>query len=342
MKYNLIVAEPGKEAIPYELNAERVGLGRGPENQIQVPSEFISHTHLEFHRDGADIVLQDLGSKNGTRVNGNPVDGKITLRDGDRILIGECVGAHLLLLPDDAEPFDAAPRGDAAKHKAAATYTTLDQKIQDLETKVESKQSEAEAWEEKIAALSGQFDARRKEFDQLENSVSQLRDRLESKREAVGDNLTQEAAAEIAAIEKDILKQTQKITVLKSDLDKREAEISQLQSTAKVQIAKAVDSDGEPVRTPAPTAIPAPPPSSPASPAAAAPAPTPTVRPVAPPTAIPAKPAPPTMPGAAAPPAPPSVGGAKPPTPAAPTVRLNTPPAGGAPKRPVPIPKKPD
>ena len=329
MKYNLIVAEPGKEAVPYELNADRVGLGRGPENQIHVPSEFVSHTHIEFHLVDGDIELQDLGSKNGTRVNGVNVEGKVKLRDGDRILIGECIGAHLLMLPDDADPVEAATKGDAAKQKAATTYATLDQKIQDLETEVESKQSEADALGEKIIALSKQHEARKAEFDKLEGSVAELKDQLESKREAAGENATQEAVAEIQAIEKDILKQTQKITVLKTDLDKREAEISELQSTAKVKVAAPTAPTAPPSGDPAP-----PPPAKPAGTGATPPPatpPTPTVKPVAPPPAKPATPG--------APPAPPAVGseGAKPPS--APTADPDKP---SAPRKPLPIPKRPD
>lgn len=324
MKYNLIVAEPGKEAVPYELNADRVGLGRGPENQIHVPSEFVSHTHIEFHRVDGNIELEDLGSKNGTRVNGIDVDGKIILRDGDRILIGECIGAHLLMLPDDADPVEAAPKGDAAKHKAAATYATLDQKIQDLETEVESKQSEADALGEKIIALSTQHETRKAEFDKLEGSVAGLKDQLESKREAAGDNATQEAVEEIAAIEKDILKQTQKITVLKTDLDKREAEISELQSTAKVIVA----APAAPAEAPSDTSVP-----PPAKPALSS---SPQVAPTAPPAS--AVPAPPQVAPSAPtikPVAPPIT---KPAAPGSPTVKLNKP----VPGKPIPIPKRPD
>ena len=341
MKYNLIVAEPGKEPVPYELNADRIGLGRGPENQIQVPSEFVSHTHLEFHHVDDGIAIEDLGSKNGTRVNGQVFDGKRILRDGDRILIGECVAAHLLLLPDDADPVEAAPKGDEAKHKAAAAYTTLDRKLQDLETDIVSKQTEADQLTAKISSLSTQFEARQKEFTELESSVEALRDQLESKREMAGENATPEVASEIAAIEKDILKQTQKITVLKTDLDKREAEITKLQHTAKVQIASAVDDDDDDDDTPAAAAVPVKP-AAPAAPAAPPAAPVaPTVKPIAPPAA---KPAPSPAP---APVAPPTVGGVKPAIPPAPgkppvpTVKLNTPGDPNAPKKPLPIPKKP-
>lgn len=308
MKYNLIVAEPGKEPVPYELNADRIGLGRGPENQIEVPSEFVSHTHLEFHHVDDGIAIEDLGSKNGTRVNGQTFDGKRTLRDGDRILIGECVAAHLLLLPDDADPVEAAPKGDEAKHKAAAAYTTLDRKLQDLETDIESKQSEADELTGKINALSKQIEAKKTEFAELEGSVEKLRNQLESKREAAGENATPEVASEIAAIEKDLLKQTQKITVLKTDLDKREAEISELQLTAKVQVASPVPA--------AKTVAPA----TPAAAVKAAPAAAPAIKaatPAAAQAATPPAPAPSpvtiTQPGTpASPPAPPVVPAAPP------------------------------
>ena len=334
MKYNLIVAEPGKEPVPYELNAERIGLGRGPENQIHVPSEFVSHTHVEFHRVDTGIEIVDLGSKNGTRVNGQPVSGNQLLRDGDRILIGECVAAHLLLLPDDAAPVEAAPKGDAATHKAAATYTSLDKKLQDLETDIESKQSEAEALSDKINELSTQFETRKKEFAGLEASVVEMKDQLESKREAAGENAPQEVAAEIASIERDILKQTQKITVLKSDLDKREAEISELQLTAKVTVATPDDADGAvdggtPVAPPSPTPVPSPAPSS-SQPVAAKP-PTATPAPAIP--APPASAAAPAAPRPAAPSAPAKPG-------ATPTVKLSK-LQPKAPKKPLPIPKKP-
>ena len=49
-----------------------------------------SRRHAEIRRDGADFVIVDLGSTNGTLVNDQQV-AEATLEDGDRITIGRTV-----------------------------------------------------------------------------------------------------------------------------------------------------------------------------------------------------------------------------------------------------------
>jgi pSer/pThr/pTyr-binding forkhead associated (FHA) protein len=46
-----------------------------------------SRRHAEIRRDGNDVVVVDLGSTNGTRVNGAPIRERV-LEDGDEIVIG--------------------------------------------------------------------------------------------------------------------------------------------------------------------------------------------------------------------------------------------------------------
>ena len=69
-------------------------LGRGGEADIQLPDTGVSRKHAELRRvpgdgsdDGERVELHDLGSTNGTRVNGRRVDA-VTLTDGDRIQVG--------------------------------------------------------------------------------------------------------------------------------------------------------------------------------------------------------------------------------------------------------------
>jgi len=47
----------------------------------------VSRRHAEVRRRGADVVVVDLQSTNGTRVNGAPVRERV-LEDGDEILVG--------------------------------------------------------------------------------------------------------------------------------------------------------------------------------------------------------------------------------------------------------------
>ena len=66
-------------------------LGRAVENEIVIVSKRASREHAHLRRDGRRVFLDDLGSTNGTFLNGERVLGSIQLRDGDEISIGEIV-----------------------------------------------------------------------------------------------------------------------------------------------------------------------------------------------------------------------------------------------------------
>lgn len=64
-------------------------LGRSPQSDVCIDLESVSrqHAHIEVTR-GGEVRILDLGSRNGTFVNGEPVVGERLLRDGDKIQIG--------------------------------------------------------------------------------------------------------------------------------------------------------------------------------------------------------------------------------------------------------------
>ncbi len=66
---------------------ERVTLGRGDENDVRLFDETASRRHATLSRVAGRVVLEDLGSGNGTKVNGTRVPRAI-LCDGDVIAIG--------------------------------------------------------------------------------------------------------------------------------------------------------------------------------------------------------------------------------------------------------------
>ncbi len=76
---------------PLPLVADRtVVLGRSQSCELPLPSAEASRRHAEVGcRDGAWVV-RDLGSTNGTQVNGETVSGERVLSPGDRIEIGAC------------------------------------------------------------------------------------------------------------------------------------------------------------------------------------------------------------------------------------------------------------
>ena len=74
-------------------------LGRGSSNDVCVPSGNLSRRHTRVVFTNGKYVLQDLGSTNGSKVNGVLVGTKI-LTDGDRIQLGDQELLFSLDLPD--------------------------------------------------------------------------------------------------------------------------------------------------------------------------------------------------------------------------------------------------
>ena len=64
-------------------------LGRGSEADIVLEDSFSSSRHARLYPQGDVVVLEDLGSTNGTYLNGEPLTGPQPLHDGDRIRIGD-------------------------------------------------------------------------------------------------------------------------------------------------------------------------------------------------------------------------------------------------------------
>ncbi|MGI8891261.1 MAG: FHA domain-containing protein [Chthoniobacterales bacterium] len=64
-------------------------MGRGPENLLQISDPSVSGRHAQLLlADGGQDQLQDLGSTNGIRVNGEPAR-EALLRAGDRLRFGK-------------------------------------------------------------------------------------------------------------------------------------------------------------------------------------------------------------------------------------------------------------
>ena len=72
------------------LGPEPLTIGRLPESAVMVTDPNASRRHAEIRRVGNDVVLVDLNSTNGTRVNGATIRER-RLADGDQIVIGTTV-----------------------------------------------------------------------------------------------------------------------------------------------------------------------------------------------------------------------------------------------------------
>jgi hypothetical protein len=72
------------------LGPEPLTIGRLPESSVMVTDPNASRRHAEIRRVGTDVVVVDLNSTNGTRVNGATIRER-KLADGDQIVIGTTV-----------------------------------------------------------------------------------------------------------------------------------------------------------------------------------------------------------------------------------------------------------
>jgi len=70
------------------LLGRRTTIGRTPDNDVHIDAEFISRHHAVALRSGANTVIEDLNSTNGTYVNGQRVNRR-TLKDGDLVTLGK-------------------------------------------------------------------------------------------------------------------------------------------------------------------------------------------------------------------------------------------------------------
>ncbi len=76
-----------KERFP--LNRERLSIGRSRESDIFLPDQWLSRNHAAIERRPEGYFVNDLSSKNGTLLNGEPLHEWRRLRPGDIITLGE-------------------------------------------------------------------------------------------------------------------------------------------------------------------------------------------------------------------------------------------------------------
>ncbi|MEU0225833.1 DUF1707 and FHA domain-containing protein [Streptomyces sp. NPDC006284] len=78
-----------KLLLPHPGTGHPLRIGRDPANGLRLTHETVSRVHAELSRQGGMWVLRDLGSTNGTTVNGRRVIGAAVVREGDLIGFGQ-------------------------------------------------------------------------------------------------------------------------------------------------------------------------------------------------------------------------------------------------------------
>jgi uncharacterized RDD family membrane protein YckC len=83
----IVVAEPSGTVHRLVLAGETI-IGREG-TDVVVDDEQVSRRHLRLAPTGDGVLLEDLGSSNGTWVNGRRIDSPVVVAEGDRVAIGE-------------------------------------------------------------------------------------------------------------------------------------------------------------------------------------------------------------------------------------------------------------
>ena len=87
----LRIAEPAARRGETFALGDELTVGRGGGCGIVLDDGFVSQVHARLYRRDGDVYLEDLGSRNGTFVNGQSIATATRIRRGDQVQFGETV-----------------------------------------------------------------------------------------------------------------------------------------------------------------------------------------------------------------------------------------------------------
>ena len=113
----------------FPLEGDQLVIGRDASNSIAINDAEISRKHSRLLFQGGKYVLEDLGSTNGTFVNGQRLAGPVVLKPGDVVSLGEQIVLMYDAINQDTGATIASPRQSArvtpppAQAAAPVAYT---------------------------------------------------------------------------------------------------------------------------------------------------------------------------------------------------------------------------
>lgn len=125
----LILKEgPGVDVERWPIVSVCTTIGRWDGNDVSLPDREVSRKHAQIRHEGGRFVVVDLGSKNGTHVNGRPIGGATELRDGDEIAVPP---KYRFLFVDSDATVPAVGGGRGVLIDRASRQVTVDGRIID-------------------------------------------------------------------------------------------------------------------------------------------------------------------------------------------------------------------
>jgi pSer/pThr/pTyr-binding forkhead associated (FHA) protein len=85
----------------YVLSPGANSIGRDPNSMVCINDASVSRSHARITIAGANAAIEDLQSKNGTQVMGEPIKGPTRLKDGDELEFGHVKGWFIVEASED-------------------------------------------------------------------------------------------------------------------------------------------------------------------------------------------------------------------------------------------------
>lgn len=177
-----LVLRYGKTDKPeYQLTNRPVTLGREAINDVVLSDPEISRRHARLFVQDGQFFLEDLGSTNGTFLNGERIHGPMQLRDGDQIKVGDVV--FTFRDPEVTTQETAVPELEvdvlAGVVRVNRQLVTLAPKEFDLLTYLFARRGEVCTKDDIGTAVWPEYQSGVYDY-QIENLVRRLRTRLEA------------------------------------------------------------------------------------------------------------------------------------------------------------------
>ena len=98
----LIIRDLDGNTATIALDHDRITLGRSGANELSYPDDIgLSRQHLALVNHDGNWTVEDLKSKNGTQVMGEPIKGPTPLKDGDEVEFGHVKGWFIVEAGED-------------------------------------------------------------------------------------------------------------------------------------------------------------------------------------------------------------------------------------------------
>jgi len=166
MDVNLVLFKKGGSCKAFPLPSSVTVIGRRHNCDLCIPLMSVSKRHCQLNQDKGVLKIRDLGSRNGTRLNGKRID-EATVQAGDAIKIGPLAFVFQI----DGKPETITPPDWVVQNLAQPDALTKDTADEQFASAIELNESDS---------LSDEFDSSEDDSDSLPDDFDSLEDDSDS------------------------------------------------------------------------------------------------------------------------------------------------------------------